>query len=95
VGNVLPLVCFGERHTGLAGLAVSSTPCGGASNMAARRAMCYLWSVLVNPIPGWLAWLSPPPEAALQTWRPGGQWPPSWPVLLAQSFAGRTCVPPR
>jgi hypothetical protein len=29
--------------------------------------MRYLWSVLVNPTPGWLAWLSPPPEAALQT----------------------------
>ncbi len=35
---MLPLVCFGEPHSGLAGLAVSST-CGGASNMAARRAM--------------------------------------------------------
>jgi hypothetical protein len=39
VGDVLPLVCVGEPHPGLAGLAVSSTPCGGASNMAARRAM--------------------------------------------------------
>jgi hypothetical protein len=38
VGDVLPLVWFGEPHSGLAGLAVSST-CGGASNMAARRAM--------------------------------------------------------
>ncbi len=35
---MLPLVCFGEPDSGLAGLAVS-TPCGGASNMAARRAM--------------------------------------------------------
>jgi hypothetical protein len=41
--------------------------------MEARWAMCYLLSVLVNPTPGWLAWLSPTPEAALQTWLPGGQ----------------------
>ncbi len=72
MGDVLPLVWFGEPPSGLAGLAVSST-CGGASNMAARWALCYLWFVLVNPTPGWLAWLSPPPAVALQTWRPGGR----------------------
>jgi hypothetical protein len=71
VGDVLPLVCFGELHSRLAGLAVSST-WSGASNMEARWAMCYLWSVLVNPTPGWLAWLSPPLLEALQIWRPSG-----------------------
>jgi hypothetical protein len=67
MGDMLPLVCFGEPHSGLDGLAVSST-CGGASNMSARWAMHYFWSVLVNPTPGWRPWLSPPPEVALQTW---------------------------
>jgi hypothetical protein len=68
--QVLPLVWFDETLSGLAGLAVSCTV-GGASNMAARWAMCYLWSVLENPTPGWRAWLLyPPPEAALQKWRP-------------------------
>jgi hypothetical protein len=72
VGDALPLVCFGEPHSGLAGLAVSSTA-AGASNMATRWAMCYLWTVVVNPTLGWLAWLSPPPAAVLQTCRAGGQ----------------------
>jgi hypothetical protein len=68
--KVLPLLWFGEHQSRLPCLAVSTTS-GGASNMAARWAMRYLWSVLVNPTPGWQAWLSPPLLEALQIWRPG------------------------
>ncbi len=47
--------------------------CNGASKMATRLAVHYLWFGLVNPTLGWLAWLSPPLLEALQIWRPGGR----------------------